>query len=386
MTNVKGSKSEERQSTTLEIIQLCLSRWSKKFKVSDDPQDPRLISEPWKFTADQRLVCPRMTIGELPDDVLLEIFSSYLGHQRGNEDAWHALVHVCRRWRCLVFASPRHLHLRLLLSHEGPVGNPGPLDVWPELPITIRADLCATWRPRMQALMANVITALEQHDRVYEIVLGGYPNSLLTIFHAMEKPFLSLVNLKIGSIVIDGLMIPDSFLVGSAPRLQSLEFIGILCPEIEKLLLSTPNLVFLRLDFIHRSGRGYTSPEAMVKGLSVLTRLKSLRLLFLMTTPPSQSLQASGHPFPFARVILPALTDIDFFGDKEYLEDFVSRIDTPLLTNITISFIDQSVSVTPPLCDFISRTETFGAYSKMDTYPSGYHATIEFFRRDGEGD
>jgi len=326
-----------------------------------------------------------MTIGKLPDDVLLEIFSSYLGHQRGNEDAWHALVHVCRRWRCLVSASPRHLHLRLLLSHESPVKNP--LDVWPELPITIRAELCGMWKPHMQALMANVITALEQHDRVCEIVLGGYPNSLMTIFRAMEKPFLSLVNLKIGSIVIDGLMIPgDSFLGGSSPRPQSLEFIGVLCPEIEKLLLSTPNLVFLRLDYIHRSGRGYTSPEAMVNGLSVLTRLKSLRLTFNLQTSRPQSLQAGGHPFLFARVILPALTDIDFFGDKEYLEDFVSRIDAPLLTNITISFIDQSVSVTPPLRDFISRTETFGAYSKIDTYPSGYHATIEFFRRDGEGD
>ena len=292
---------------------------------------------------------------------------------------------MCQRWRCLVFASPRHLHLRLLLTHESPVKNL--LDVWPELPITIRADLYGhgKWKPHIQALVANIVAALEQHDRVCEIALGGHPNSLLTILPAMEKPFPSLVDLKIGSFEKNGLTIPHSFLGGSAPRLQSLEFIEILFPEIGKLPFSTPNLVFLRLHRLPRSGQGYTSPEAMINGLSLLTRLKSIHLTFRYTSRQFQSQQASGHPPPFARVILPALTDIYFYGDKEYLEDFVSRIDTPLLTSVTISFVDQSVLVTPPLRDFINRTETFGAYSKTDTHPFGYHATIEFFRRDGEG-
>ena len=159
------------------------------------------------------------------------------------------------------------------------------------------------------------------------------------------------------------------------------------CPEIGKLLFSAPDLVFLRLDSIPRSGRGYTSPEAMVNNLSILMRLKSLHLTFLKTTPRSQSLQASGNPLPFARAVFPSLTDIYFYGDKEYLGDFVSRIDTPLLALITIGFISLSVSITPPLRDFISRTETFGAYSEInpDTWPSGNYAEIKFFRRDGEG-
>jgi len=182
-------------------------------------------------------------------------------------------------------------------------------------------------------------------------------------------------------------MIPDSFLGGSAPRLQSLALglFSIPCPEIGKLLLFARNLVFLRLDGIPRSGSGYTSPEAMVNDLSMLTRLKSFRLTFLIITPPSQSLQASGHPLPFTRVVFPTLTHIYFSGDKKYLGDFVSRIDTPLLTNITVSFIYLSVSITPPLRDFISRTETFGEYSKIDTHPSGFRSTTVFFWRDGEG-
>ena len=55
----------------------------------------------------------------LPDDVLLEIFDfymiipSYTGNPRYK--AWQSLVHVCRRWRILVFGSPRRLDLRLFL-------------------------------------------------------------------------------------------------------------------------------------------------------------------------------------------------------------------------------------------------------------------------------
>jgi len=40
---------------------------------------------------------PRVTVGALPDDVLLEIFDFYL-ERSYPEDAWQMLVHVCKRW------------------------------------------------------------------------------------------------------------------------------------------------------------------------------------------------------------------------------------------------------------------------------------------------
>jgi len=62
---------------------------------------------------DQRLV----TIDVLPDDVLVEMFDFYLSGGDWSypalQDTWDALVHVCHRWRDLVFASPRRLNLRL---------------------------------------------------------------------------------------------------------------------------------------------------------------------------------------------------------------------------------------------------------------------------------
>ena len=95
----------------------------------------------------------------LPDDVLLEIFFFYMDDPPDDDDrssaafrtlfeaqfqlhgsrgdcqeygcivdrftkmaieAWQSLVHVCRRWRCLVFESPRRLNLRLVCAQGTP--------------------------------------------------------------------------------------------------------------------------------------------------------------------------------------------------------------------------------------------------------------------------
>jgi hypothetical protein len=57
----------------------------------------------------------------LPDDVLLEIFDFYVDEDLREYDfskhvveEWQTLVHVCRRWRRVVFRSPCRLNLRLV--------------------------------------------------------------------------------------------------------------------------------------------------------------------------------------------------------------------------------------------------------------------------------
>src|ERR1700755_2927280 len=79
----------------------------------------------------------RMTIGILPDDVLLEIFNFFVVEFNGFETKhwWHALVHVCRKWRNVIFGSPHRLNLQLVCSDRTPVREM--LDVWPPLPIII---------------------------------------------------------------------------------------------------------------------------------------------------------------------------------------------------------------------------------------------------------
>jgi hypothetical protein len=75
------------------------------------------------FTITKLLDCtgtlnPRMTIDALPDDLLLEVFSLCVHNEEADEDEWQMLVHICHRWRCLVFASPRRLNLRLLCTQN----------------------------------------------------------------------------------------------------------------------------------------------------------------------------------------------------------------------------------------------------------------------------
>ena len=290
----------------------------------------------------------------LPDDVLLEIFNFYLD-QSGNIGAWHTLVHVCRQWRCVVFASPLRLNLRLLCRPKRPAAMA--LDTWPIIPIVVDFVARGT-RPQG---MRNIIAALKQHNRVCLINIQNIPNSLLKKFAVLRKPFPALTELKISSGFGVAPIVPDSFLGGSLPQLRTLQLDGIPFPALGKLLLSTSNLVDLDLQKISHSG--YVSPQAIVAGLSSSSGLKKLALGF--QSPQSWDDQANWDP-PRTRIVLPALTRLMFKGDSQYLEAIVSRIDAPLLDSLEITFFNQLMFDTPLLGHFISRTETFTAVHRAD--------------------
>jgi len=81
-------------------------------------------------TAPDRWDVGRVTIDVLPDVVLLEIFDCYVDKSREEEEedspgiqAWHTLVHVCRKWRSVVFGSPRRLDLRLFCTEKHQLGR-----------------------------------------------------------------------------------------------------------------------------------------------------------------------------------------------------------------------------------------------------------------------
>src|ERR1700723_3747710 len=97
----------------------------------------------------------RVTIDVLPDDVLLEIFDCYVDKGPFELNAWHSLGHVSRKWRWVVFVSPRRLNLRLLCSTRTPVREM--LTTWPPFPIVILEDIFSACNED------NIIAALEQH-------------------------------------------------------------------------------------------------------------------------------------------------------------------------------------------------------------------------------
>jgi hypothetical protein len=65
-----------------------------------------------------------ISIDTLPDDVLLAIFDFCADEDRNSKkgiEGWQSLVHVCQRWRGVVFGSPRRLNLRLVATNRTPV-------------------------------------------------------------------------------------------------------------------------------------------------------------------------------------------------------------------------------------------------------------------------
>ena len=282
----------------------------------------------------------------IPNDVLLEIFDVYVSRAEWKQE-WHTLVHVCRRWRCVVFESPHRLNLQLLCTYTTPVKKT--LRVWPELPIVILGH----YYPRSLVKgAANIIAALEHRERIREIDLQNVPVSVLAkLVEPMQEPFPSLRRLALGTNHENALTLPDTFLAGSAPHLQNLRLTGIPFLELPKLLLSASHLVELHLDDIPHSG--YISPEAMVTCLSALTRLKSLNIKF--RSPFSRPDPINRPLPPLTRVTLPTLSSLRFKGVSDYLEDLVAQIDTPLLRRLGITFFHQLVFDTPQLLQFVRR-------------------------------
>ena len=322
-----------------------------------------------------------MAINKLPDEILLAIFGFCIAYPlpppNYEEDAWHTLVHVCRRWRRVVFASPRRLNLRLLCMNRRLTKTP---DIWPQLPIVIHID---DKEYRSLPSVTDVISVLERNDRVCKVFIDNVPNSSLEAVVATTEPFPALVELELASFRKDTPILPDSFLGGSVPSLRSLKLWGIPFPALGKLLLSTRELVALSLGYIPNSG--YISPEAMVVILSALTRLQSLHLNF--ETPEFWAHEPNRCSSALTRIILPALTSFEFAGNGKYLDDITSRIDAPLdYIAITVTSYDQDRQEFdfPLLRDFICRTKILNAPHRAETSFSNSYSKISLFqRKDG---
>jgi hypothetical protein len=300
----------------------------------------------------------------LPEDVLLEIFDFYVDEDMDKDfglfkkqriEEWITLAHVCRRWRSVVFQSPRRLNLRLLWTPKTPARD---ILVWPPLPLIIHCSYGLLNRWNSTSSVDNIIAALEHKDRVCQIELINPEFGYVTDSAAMHKPFPELTHLRLGGFIFGGLesILPDSFLGGTTPRLRSLGLYDVPFPGLPKLLSSATHLVDLDLDDIPRSG--YIPPEAMATSLSALNNLESLHLRFLYPRPRPALESRHPPPPPLTRSILPSLTEIRFKGASEYLEEILARIDVPRLDELHLTFFNQIIFDTPQLFQFISRRPT----------------------------
>jgi hypothetical protein len=124
----------------------------------------------------------------LPDVCLLEIFDFYADN--AEIYAWYTLVHLCQKWRHVVFGSPRRLNLRLYCGARTPVRET--LDVWPRLPIVISVYDRKMWGED------NIFAALERNDRICHLYLSDVPSSRLDkVLAAFQQPFPALTYLQL---------------------------------------------------------------------------------------------------------------------------------------------------------------------------------------------
>jgi hypothetical protein len=135
---------------------------------------------------------PRVTASELNDDVLLNIFDWYRLYNTTSEDQgwnlerwWYKPIHVCRRWRHLILASPTRLDLHLVCTYGIPVeamlshSPPLPLIIYyPEIPAKISA-----------ADEESAIFALQQHERVRRIHVTAPTAVLCNLFKLWTASF-----------------------------------------------------------------------------------------------------------------------------------------------------------------------------------------------------
>jgi hypothetical protein len=272
----------------------------------------------------------QVTIGSLPDDVLLVVFEFY--QVVPNKDKtfpchWQKLVHVCQRWRYIILESPIRLNLRLYCTVNSPVRTS--LEVWPPFPLAV---LFVGWDSDWKG---NTVAALEQRDRVHQIYMTIPEDLWKRIATVIQKPFPALKSLTLKS---SSRPLPDTFLNGSAPSLQDLVLMNITFPSLPRFLSSTRDLRSLHLfdiPFLR-----YIQPEEMATSLSALPKLKSLIIDFEPTNflQDKEIVNRDLLSPPPPRFVLPALTRFEFEGMSEYLELLAARIDAPLLDDFQITF------------------------------------------------
>lgn len=319
-------------------------------------------------------------IGRLSDAILLEIFASYVYQSQLTKrstkrsiEAWQVLVHVCRRWRGIVFASPHRLNLQLVCTPGTPAVDM--LDIWPAFSLIVKGYVS-------EKRLDNIIPVLQRNgDRVCQIDLDGLTKPQLDEISALTLgrfPELRVLRLEGHYEVMS--FDNKSFLGGPAPpRLQSLSLDRIPLLRLPKLLSSASQLVHLRLSGFPISRN--TSPKALASALSALTRLQSLDLTFRPPRSRPQWTKRRLQPST-TRFVLPALTQFNYLGVHKYLEDLVYHLDAPQLIESSISFFEdkelfEEVDLdTPQFAGFIDRAPLLKACDEAHVHLGDYDATI----------
>jgi hypothetical protein len=242
------------------------------------------------------------------------------------------------------------------------------LDYFPTLPIVISGYGTFDFSQSYVSMEGtdNIMAALEHRDRICKITLRNPLDFVLDKFVAMmRESFPALTELELESDDSYTITPLDSFL--GAPRLCSLRLYGVRFPALSNLLSTANNLVNLHLCMTPDSG--FISPQEMVSFLSKFTRLEDLHIGFRSSQPftdpdDSDNDEASQRPH-LTRVDLPCLIRLWFGGNSDYLEQFVARINAPLLYVFEMEFANADFNISP-LAEFIDSVQSFKIFDQAE--------------------
>ncbi|KAH9016052.1 hypothetical protein EDB84DRAFT_756108 [Lactarius hengduanensis] len=307
----------------------------------------------------------RVTIGKLPEDVLLEIFDAYRQDMEpepfyeniwnGRNHGWFKLAHVCQRWRRVVFSSPSLLHVHLLFTpHRSP--RMALLKLLPLFPILIDHRVSSeSWRVKTDNL---ALAAIKYRSRVRGITLRRPYTDIEKFLTALSYPFPELESLEIctPNDRDRALDLPATFLC-SAPCLRRLTLREVAPRCLSPLSSSATGLVELALTLRVSDP---THPEA-----SLLTNLQRMSCLLRLELKVVQWLYRdldTGTPPPASTgdvVPLSKLTHLIFSGNVLYLVELVVGLAAPSLRHLDVDLYGWLDGPFPilRLCRFIRETE-----------------------------
>jgi hypothetical protein len=338
-----------------------------------------------------------VSIHMLDDDSLLHVFYLYRpflsgedqdDHDRllgGNEIEtrgrwWYTLVHVCQRWRSIIFRSASYLGVFLVCTYGTPVADM--LEHSPPLPLAIHYT--TEGREITTDDEQGITFALKQRDRVLRVRLTMPDTSLLEKFIAvMDEEYPILEHLNIGSQIEDVstiLIIPETL---QAPHLRLLWLRGFALPMGSLLITTAVSLVTLFLVMVHPSM--FFHPNTLLQWISLMPQLERLAIYFDFLIPNRNVEIQLMHTPIIAPVTLPNLRYFQFHGVSTYLEALVHRITTPRLEKLNIEFINQLTFFVPCLLEFLNTTEnlrfdsaTFGFFDGEVNVALSYRGEAEF--------
>ena len=280
-----------------------------------------------------------MTLDNLPDEVLLEIFDHYRQsfcrrdfplRVWNNKNGWFKLVHVCHRWRCIVLASRHRLGLLLFFTENTPT-RAAVLESQPLARLPIFVDYSRiVWNTGAQT---RLISALRYYDRVFRIAINGPRKDFDKICKALDLPFPALVSLDLHNMEgnIEPIFLASS-LMTSIKSLQYLRLANVQLSSFLPLLSVTRALIFLNLTV--------DTLFCQTGGASLLTHLRRI--------PHLREIQVFIHPLlsnlkqkpPITTVLLTELSYFHFSGQSNEIEWLVAGLIAPSLRALRVSVTD----------------------------------------------